>query len=61
MKSDSKLIRVDLDFKNAFNSAGHSCLWNILEGFGVPNVSLLKDIYEHSMRIQVEGSATAAI
>ena len=26
MKSDGKLIRVDLDFKNAFNSAGHSCL-----------------------------------
>jgi len=62
MKSDSKLIRVDLDFKNAFNSAGHSCLWKILEGFGVPDVSLLKDIYENSsMRIQVEGSATAAI
>ena len=62
MKSDSKLIRVDLDFKNAFNSAGHSCLWEILEGFGVPDVSLLKDIYENSsMRIQVEGSATAAI
>ena len=36
MKCDGKLIRVDLDFKNAFNSAGHSCLWTILEGFGVP-------------------------
>ena len=33
-----------------------------MEGFGVPDVSLLKDIYENSsMRIQVEGSATAAI
>ena len=62
MKSDGKLIRVDLDFKNAFNSAGHSCLWRILEGFGVPDVALLKDIYENSsMRIQVEGTATAAI
>jgi len=62
MKSDGKLIRVDLDFKNAFNSAGHSCLWKILEGFGVPDVSLLKDSYENSsMRIQVDGAATAAI
>ena len=26
MKSDGELIKVDLDFKNAFNSAGHSCL-----------------------------------
>ena len=48
MKSDGKLIRVDLDFKNAFNSAGHLCLWKILEGFGVPDVALLKDIYENS-------------
>ena len=54
MKQDAKLIRVDLDFKNAFNSAGHSSLWKILEGFGVQDVSLLSSIYEHStMRIQV--------
>ena len=32
MKNDGTLVRVDLDFKNAFNSAGHSCLWTILEG-----------------------------
>ena len=62
MKSDGKLIRVDLDFKNAFNSAGHSCLWMILEGFGVPDVTLLRGIYENSsMRIRVDGTATAAI
>ena len=51
-KNDSTLIRVDLDFKNAFNSAGHSCLWSILEGLGVPDVCLLKNIYERSfMRV----------
>ena len=32
MKQDTKLIRVDLDFRNAFNSAGHSSPWKILEG-----------------------------
>ena len=30
MKESGTLIRIDLDFKNAFNSAGHSCLWAIL-------------------------------
>ena len=49
MKQDTKLIRVDLDFKNAFNSAGHFSLWKILEGFGVPDVSLLSSISEHSI------------
>jgi len=62
MKQDTKLIRVDLDFKNAFNSAGHSSLWKILEGFGVPDVSLLSSIYEHStIRIQVGSKSSAAI
>jgi len=62
MKQDTKLIRVDLDFKNAFNSAGHSSLWKILEGFGVPDVSLLSSTYEHStMRIQVSSKSSAAI
>jgi len=44
MKQETKLIRVDLDFKNAFNSAGYSSLWKILEGFGVPDVSLPSDL-----------------
>jgi len=62
MKNDGTLIRVDLDFKNACNSAGHSCLWTILEGFGFPDVWLLKNIYENSsMRVQVSGEYTAAI
>jgi len=52
MRQNTKLIRVDLDFKNAFNSAGHSSLWKILEGLGIPDVSLLSSIYERStMRI----------
>jgi len=62
MKQDTKLIRVDLDFKNAFKSAGHSSLWKILQGFGVPDASLLSSIYEHStMQIQVGSKSSAAI
>ena len=52
---------MDLDFKNAFNSAGHSCISAILEGFGVPDIWPLKNIYENSsMRIHVGDKYTAA-
>ena len=62
MKQDTKLIRVDLDFRNVFNSAGHSSLCKILEGVGVPDVSLLSSIHKHStMRIQVGSKSLAAI
>jgi len=62
MKQDTKLIQMDLDFKNTFNSAGHSSLWKLLEGFGVTDESLLSSIYEHSsMRIQVGSKSSAAI
>ena len=35
---DGTLIRIDLDYRNAFNSAGHACLWAVLEKFGVPDI-----------------------
>ena len=62
MKQDTKLNRVELDFKNAFKSAGHSSLWKILQGLGLPDLSLLSSIYEHStMRIHVGSKSSAAI
>jgi len=42
MKESGTLIRIDLDFENAFNSAGHSCLWAILRGLGVPDMDFSK-------------------
>jgi len=62
MKESSTLIRIDLDFKNAFNSAGHSCLWVILRGLGVPDVDFLEDLYSNSwMKIQVGSGCSAPI
>ena len=59
---DGKLIRIDLDYANAFNSAGHACLWAILEKFGVPDVDLLKSFYDlASMRVCVGEHETADI
>mmetsp|Transcript_39799 Transcript_39799/g.64190 ORF Transcript_39799/g.64190 Transcript_39799/m.64190 type:complete len:165 (-) Transcript_39799:336-830(-) len=62
MKESGTLIRIDLDFKNAFNSAGHSCLWAILRGLGVPDVDFLEDLYSKSwMKITVGTRCSAPI
>jgi len=62
MKQDFKLIRVDLDLKNAFDSACHSSLWELPEGVGVSDVSLLSSIYEpSSMQILVGDKSSPVI
>jgi len=62
MKECGTLIRIDLDFQNAFNSAGHSCLWAILRGLGVPDVDFLEDLYSKSwMKITVGTGCSAPI
>ena len=59
---DGTLIRIDLDYRNAFNAAGHACLWAILEKFGVPDVQLLKDFYDQAgMEVCVGKDTTAGI
>ena len=53
MKECCTVIRIDLDFTNAFNSARHSCLWAILRGMGVPDVDFLEELYSKPwMRIR---------
>jgi len=62
IKECGTVIRIDLDFKNAFNSAGHSCLWAILRGLGVPDVDFLEELYSKSwMKITVGTGCSAPI
>ena len=62
MKNCVTLIRIELDFKIAFNSAGHSCLLAILRGLRVPDVDFLKALYSNLwMKIQVGSESTAPI
>jgi len=62
MKESGTLIRIHLDFKNSFNLAGHSCLWAILRGLGVPDVDILEDLYSQSwMKITVGMGCSALI
>ncbi len=43
-----RFLRVDIDFKSAFNSMSQVSLWEILEAYGIPDVDLLKSLYEHT-------------
>ena len=43
-----RVYRVDVDFKNAFNAMNQAALWKIMESYNIPDVDLLKALYEHS-------------
>ena len=62
MKESGTLIRIDLDFRNAFKAAGHSCLWAIFRGLGVPDVDFLEDLHSKLwMKITVGTGCSAPI
>jgi hypothetical protein len=42
------LITAYIDFANAFNSVDHEALWAWLEHLGIPDVSLLRLVYQDS-------------
>jgi len=43
-----QFLRVDIDFKSVFNSMSQASLWDILESYNIPDVDLLKSLYEHA-------------
>jgi hypothetical protein len=43
-----RFLGVDIDFKDTFNSMSQVSLWSILETCNVPNMDLLKSLYEHT-------------
>jgi hypothetical protein len=40
-----RIIRIDIDFKNAFNSMSQSALWEVMRAYNIPDVDLLEAIY----------------
>ena len=57
-----RFLRVDIDFKSAFNSMSQASLWTILEAYGIPDVDLLKSVYEHTtVRLPERGMGSAKI
>jgi hypothetical protein len=43
-----RFLRADIDFKSAFNSMSQASLWAILEVHNIPDMDLLKSLYEHT-------------
>ncbi len=45
---ERRFLRVDIDFTSVFNSMSQASLWTIMEAYGIPDIDLLKSIYEHT-------------
>jgi hypothetical protein len=43
-----RFLRADIDFKSDFNSMSQASLWVILEVYNIPDMDLLKSLYEHT-------------
>jgi hypothetical protein len=62
LEVDFRVNRVDVDFKNAFNAMKQAALWKIMESYNIPDVDLLKAVYEHStVRVASNESTCATI
>jgi hypothetical protein len=55
---EQHLLRSDIDFANVFNSVSHGALWSVLEGFRVPDVDWLKQLYT-KLTVLLKGEADA--
>jgi hypothetical protein len=44
-RQGSSVVRVNIDFTNAFNSINQAALWKLMRRMGVPDVDLLESIY----------------
>jgi hypothetical protein len=60
LEVDSRVYRVDVDFKNAFNAMNQAALWKIMESYNIPDVDLLKAVYEHSIVRVASNDSTCA-
>ena len=43
-----RVLRIDIDFKNAFNSMGQSALWAVMRAYNLPDVDLLEAVYSRT-------------
>ena len=42
------MVRVDVDFRNAFNAMSQAALWAVMEELDIPDVDLLKALYANA-------------
>jgi len=56
-----RIIRIDIDFKNAFNSMSQTVLWAVMRAYNIPDVDLLEVIYERTTACMDSDDAECAI
>jgi hypothetical protein len=56
-----RIIRIDIDFKNAFNSMSQSALWAVMRAYNIPDVDLLEAIYGRTTECMDPEDAKCAI
>ena len=61
--SQGKIVyRIDVDFTNAFNAMSQAALWQVMEAYGIPDVDLLKGLYDNStVRLSPNDASSATI
>ena len=59
---ERRFLRVDIDFKSAFNSMSQTSLWTIMGAYGIPDIDLLKSLNKHTtVRLPERGIGSAKI
>ena len=43
-----RILRIDIDFKNAFNSMSQSALWAVMRAYNLPDIDLLEAVYSRT-------------
>jgi predicted transcriptional regulator len=56
-----RIIRIDIDFKNAFNSMSQDALWAVMRAYNIPDIDLLEAIYSRTTACMNLDDASCAI
>ena len=54
-----QVLRVDIDFRNAYNSMNQAALWAVMRAFQIPDVDLLEKLYQ-TTTVKMAGDHNAA-
>ena len=60
-RQGKRVLRVDIDFRNAYNSMNQAALWAVMRAFGIPDVDLLEKLYQHTTVKLADDPAAATI
>ena len=54
LRQGKGVYRVDIDFRNAFNTMSQAALWHVMSMFHIPDVDLLEQIYDRQQSVWLQ-------